>query len=133
MATVGFVIHFSLTLAVEMKQRVIIIAYWALMVLLTAFMLCSLSYSFYESCLIGSLLLPGGIVIKFMLPKILVQPQKTRIRNLLLLMLTALIIEILLIFVGHGILLLLETSSTTIIITVLILRLYRTFWSIRYS
>lgn len=110
MATVGFVIHFSLTLAVEMKQRVIIIAYWALMVLLTAFMLCSLSYSFYESCLIGSLLLPGGIVIKFMLPKILIQPQKTRIRNLLLLMLTALIIEILLIFVGHGILLTLRNE-----------------------
>ena len=88
-----------------MKQRVIIIAYWALMVLLTAFMLCSLSYSFSESCLLGCLLLPGGIVIKFLLPKILLQPRKTRIRNLLLLVLTALIIEILLTFVGHGILL----------------------------
>lgn len=105
MVTVGFVIHFSLTLAVEMKQRVIIIAYWALLVLLTAFMLCSLSYSFSESCLLGCLLLPGGIVIKFMLPKILLQPQKNRIINLLLLVLTALIIEILLTFVGHGILL----------------------------
>lgn len=88
-----------------MKQKVIIIAYWALMVLLTAFMLCSLSYSFRESCLLSCLLLPGGIVIKFMLPKILLQPLKTRIRNLLLLVLTALIIEVLLTFVGHGILL----------------------------
>lgn len=105
MAIVGFVIHFSLTLGSKMKQRVIIIAYWALMVLLTAYMLCSLSYSFSESCLLGCLLLPGGIVIKFMLPKILLQPQKNRIINLLLLVLTALIIEVLLIFVGHGILL----------------------------
>jgi len=88
-----------------MKQKIIITAYWGLMVLLTAVMLCSLSYSFAESCLLGSLLLPGGMVIKFMLPKILLQPQKTRIRNLLLLLLTAIIIEFLLIVAGHGILL----------------------------
>ena len=88
-----------------MKFKVIIIVYWAFMVLLTAIMLCSLSYSFAESCLLGTLLLPGGIVVKFMLPKILLQPQKERIRNLSLLVLTAVVIEVLLIIVGHAILL----------------------------
>ena len=73
------------------------------MILLTALMLCSLSYTFLESCLLASLLLPGGIIIKFMLPKILLEPINTRIRNLVLLLITALIIEILLIFIGHGI------------------------------
>ena len=74
------------------------------MILLTALMLCSLSYTFPESCLLATLLLPGGIVIKFMLPKILLEPMNTRIRNLVLLFITALVIEFLLIFIGHGIL-----------------------------
>ena len=78
-------------------------AYWILMILLTALMLCSLSYTFLESCLLATLLLPGGIIIKFMLPKILLEPMNTRICNLVLLLITALIIEILLIFIGHGI------------------------------
>ena len=87
-----------------MKQKAIILSYWILMILLTALMLCSLSYTFLESCLLATLLLPGGIIIKFMLPKILLQPMNTRIRDLLLLFITALVIEILLIFIGHGIL-----------------------------
>jgi hypothetical protein len=88
-----------------MKQKVIIIAYWTLMILLTALMLCSLDYTFLESCLLATLLLPGGIIIKYMLPKILFEPIKTRIRDLVLLGITALIIEILLILIGHGIIL----------------------------
>ena len=87
-----------------MKQKAIILSYWILMILLTALMLCSLSYTFLESCLLATLLLPGGIIIKYMLPKILLQPMNTRIRDLLLLFITALVIEILLIFIGHGIL-----------------------------
>ena len=87
-----------------MKQKAIILSYWVLMILLTALMLCSLDYSFAQSCLLASMLLPGGIIIKFMLPKILLQPSGTRIRNLVLLGITAVIIEILFIFIGHGIL-----------------------------
>ena len=87
-----------------MKQKAIITAYWILMILLTALMLCSLDYTFMESCLLATLLLPGGIIIKFMLPGILLEPVRNRIRNLVLLIITALIIEILLIFIGHGIL-----------------------------
>ena len=87
-----------------MKQKLLITAYWILMILLTALMLCSLDYTFKESCLLATLLLPGGIVIKYMLPKILLEPMNTRIRNLVLLFITALIIEFLLIFIGHGIL-----------------------------
>ena len=74
------------------------------MVLLTALMLWSLDYTFMESCLLATLLLPGGIVIKFMLPKILLEPMNIRIRNIVLLFITALVIEFLLIFIGHGIL-----------------------------
>ena len=88
-----------------MKQKVIIVAYWTLMILLTAVMLSSLSYTFAESCLLSTLLLPGGIIIKFMLPKIMLEPANKKIRNLILLIITALIIEILLIFIGHGLLL----------------------------
>ena len=87
-----------------MKQKAIITAYWILMVLLTALMLWSLDYTFMESCLLATLLLPGGIVIKFMLPKILLEPMNIRIRNIVLLFITALVIEFLLIFIGHGIL-----------------------------
>lgn len=94
-----------------MKQKAIIAAYWTLMILLTALMLCSLSYTFFESCLLATLLLPGGIIIRFMLPKILLEPTKTKNRNLLLLILTALIVEILLIFIGHGILITIRNES----------------------
>ena len=87
-----------------MKQKAIITLYWILMILLTALMLCSLNYTFPESCLLATLLLPGGIIIKFMLPKILLEPPKSKIRDLALLTLTAVVIEILLIFIGHGIL-----------------------------
>lgn len=87
-----------------MKQKAIILSYWVLMILLTALMLCSLNYSFAQSCLLATMLLPGGIIIKFMLPKILLEPAGTRIRNLVLLGITAVIIEILFIFIGHGIL-----------------------------
>lgn len=87
-----------------MKQKAIILSYWVLMILLTALMLCSLDYSFSQSCLLATMLLPGGIIIKFMLPKILLEPINTRIRNLVLLCITAVIIEILFIFIGHGIL-----------------------------
>ena len=41
-----------------MKQKLIITAYWILMILLTALMLCSLDYTFKESCLLATLLLP---------------------------------------------------------------------------
>ena len=58
-----------------MKQKAIILSYWVLMILLTALMLCSLDYSFAQSCLLATMLLPGGIIIKFMLPKILLQPS----------------------------------------------------------
>ena len=99
----GFQATKNTIFAVTMKQKLILTAYWILMILLTALMLCSLSYTFLESCLLATLLLPGGIIIKFMLPKILLEPINTRIRNLVLLLITALIIEILLIFIGHGI------------------------------
>lgn len=99
----GFQVTKNTIFAETMKQKLIITAYWILMILLTALMLCSLDYTFTESCLLASLLLPGGIIIKFMLPKILLEPTKTRIRNLVLLAMTAVIIEILLIFIGHGI------------------------------
>lgn len=90
--------------AVKMKQKAIITLYWTLMILLTALMLCSLNYTFPESCLLASMLLPGGMVIKFMLPKILLEPAKTKLRDLALLIITAVVIGILLIFIGHGIL-----------------------------
>ena len=101
----GFENGLLLNFASDMKRTAIIISYWCLMVLLTAIMLSSLSYSFSESCLLASLLLPGGIVIKFMLPRILAEPAKTRVRKILLLLLTALVIDVLLVFIGHGILL----------------------------
>ena len=100
----GFQVTKNTIFAETMKQKLIITAYWILMILLTALMLCSLDYTFKESCLLATLLLPGGIIIKFMLPKILLEPMNTRIRSLVLLFITALVIEFLLIFIGHGIL-----------------------------
>lgn len=87
-----------------MKRKVIIYAYWALAVLLTATMLHSLSYTFLESLLLGSLLLPGGMIIKFVFPKLLQQPKKLMITNIIFLALTVIVIEILLIFAGHAVL-----------------------------
>ena len=93
-----------------MKQKAIILSYWVLMILLTALMLCSLDYSFAQSCLLATMLLPGCIIIKFMLPKILLEPTKARIRDLVLLVITGVIIVILFIFIGHGILVFVDSQ-----------------------
>lgn len=79
-------------------------AYWVLVVLMTATMLHSLSYTFLESLMLGTLLLPGGIIIKFELPTILKQPVRQKTSGLILLSLTVIVIGFLLMFAGHAIL-----------------------------
>ena len=88
-----------------MRKRTVMYAYWMLVVLMTATMLHSLSYTFPESLMLGTLLLPGGIIIKFELPAILKQPLRQKTSGLILLSLTVIVIGFLLMFAGHAILL----------------------------
>lgn len=52
------------------KKLFIIISYWIVAVLLISAVLVSLNYEFYDSLFISLMMIPGCIVLKFILPKV---------------------------------------------------------------
>ncbi|MCQ2110240.1 MAG: LytTR family transcriptional regulator [Bacteroidaceae bacterium] len=85
-----------------MKQRLIISAYWTLTVILTATVLSCLYFTFAESLLIGILLLPAGLIVKFTFPRILELPPRRKIADLFLLAVTVCIVACLLLVIGFA-------------------------------
>lgn len=86
----------------NVKQRLIISAYWTLTVILTATVLKCIYFTFAESLLVGILLLPTGLIVKFTFPKILEQPPRRKILDLCLLAVTVCIIACLLFVIGFA-------------------------------
>lgn len=86
----------------KVKQRLIISAYWTLTVILTATVLKCIYFTFAESLLVGILLLPTGLIVKFTFPKILEQPPRRKILDLCLLAVTVCIIACLLFVIGFA-------------------------------
>lgn len=88
-----------------MRQRTVIIAYWTLVVLLTATVLCFLEYpsfSFIESLLLGILLLPAALIIKYTIPSILQQHTIRKAIDICLLTGTVYVIGALLFIIGSA-------------------------------
>lgn len=87
-----------------MKAIAYTLLYWAISIVLVAVLLSSLSYSFAEALFIGTLFLPGALVIKTFLPKLTFIDRRRGIRNAIFLSLSVLIGEFLLILIGHMVL-----------------------------
>jgi len=84
-----------------MKKVAKIIIYWTIVVLLTATMLVSLDMAFSRALFISSLLLPGAIITRFVLPSLLGSANGQSRKNLVFFILGILTLEILLIMVGY--------------------------------
>lgn len=83
------------------RTILITIGYWMAAVMIIALILPSLGYSFALGMLMGSLFLPGTLIVKYLLPKILKEEGKKKIANAVFLFIAVAIIEFLIIVSVH--------------------------------
>lgn len=82
-------------------KKILIISYWAMSILLLAFVLVSLGYRFMESVFIASLFLPGALAVKYLFPKVSYTDRAKGIINTIYITVGIIIVEILLFLVAH--------------------------------
>jgi Response regulator of the LytR/AlgR family len=82
-------------------KKILIISYWAMSILLLAFVLVSLGYRFMESVFIASLFLPGALAVKYLFPKVSYTDRTKGIINTIYITVGIIIVEILLFLVAH--------------------------------
>lgn len=82
-------------------KRLLVISYWIISVLLVAFVLVSLGYSFPEALFVGTLFLPGALAAKFFFPKVCFKKRGAGIKDAVFIVLGILVGEILLLLVAH--------------------------------
>ena len=82
-------------------QRLLVISYWVVSVLLVSLVLTSLGYRFLEAVFVGTMFLPGALAAKYFFPKVDFKERRTAIRNTVYIVLGILIAEVLLFLVAH--------------------------------
>lgn len=82
-------------------QRLLVISYWVVSVLLVSLVLTSLGYRFLEAVLVGTMFLPGALTAKYFFSKVDFKERRTAIRNTVYIVLGILIAEVLLFLVAH--------------------------------
>ena len=82
-------------------QRLLVISYWVVSVLLVSLVLTSLGYRFLEAVFVGTMFLPGALTAKYFFPKVDFKERRTAIRNTVYIVLGILIAEVLLFLVAH--------------------------------
>lgn len=82
-------------------QRLLVISYWVVSVLLVSLVLTSLGYHFLEAVFVGTMFLPGALMAKYFFPKVDFKERRTAIRNTVYIVLGILIAEVLLFLVAH--------------------------------
>lgn len=82
-------------------KKILVISYWIASVILQAVVLVSMGYRFAEAIFISSLLLPGSLASKFIIPKASHNDKATDIKNTFFAILGILTIEFLLINLSH--------------------------------
>lgn len=78
-----------------------IISYWALSILLVAFVLVSFGYRFMEALFIASLFLPGALAVKFVFSKISFKDKTKGILDASYVVLGIIVLEVLLFILAH--------------------------------
>ena len=82
-------------------QRLLVISYWVVSVLLVSLVLTSLGYRFLEAVFVGTMFLPGALAAKYFFPKVDFKDRRTAVRNTVYIVLGILIAEVLLFLVAH--------------------------------
>lgn len=83
------------------KKLFIIISYWIVAVLLISAVLVSLNYEFYDSLFISLMMIPGCIVLKFILPKVSFSDLKKGIIDACFLISAVLVSELMFMLCTH--------------------------------
>lgn len=87
------------------KVLIIILLYWIVALMGTAFVLSSLAYSFGEALFVGMMLLPGSLSMRYFWPKTRSKERRELVRNRVFLVAGVLVGELLLILVANIVLL----------------------------
>ena len=82
-------------------QRLLVISYWVVSVLVVSLVLTSLGYRFLEAVFVGTMFLPGALTAKYFFSKVDFKERRTAIRNTVYIVLGILIAEVLLFLVAH--------------------------------
>lgn len=84
-----------------MKRVLIIVLYWIAAILLTAFLVVSLDYQFWQGMMIGLMFLPCAMALSFFLPKVAKEPAKDRIKHSVFIIFGVMSIALFLLIVTH--------------------------------
>lgn len=84
-----------------MKRLIITILYWIAAVLLISAILVSLRYEFPEALFISVMLVPGCIVLKFVLPKVSFSNFKKGLADIFFISAAVMVTELLFLFCSH--------------------------------
>ena len=84
-----------------MKRILIIGLYWIVAILLTAFIVVSLDYAFWQGVMIGLMFLPCAMALSFFLPKVAKEASPVRIRHSIYVILGILSLALFLMFMVH--------------------------------
>lgn len=83
-------------------RTLLTILYWAVCLVVLAAILSSLGYPFSDSMFVGSMFLPGLLMIKYFLPQISFRPLRQGVLNLVWLATAALVLTFMLLFVVNA-------------------------------
>ena len=84
-----------------MKRILIIGLYWIAAILLTAILVVSLDYTFWQGVMIGIMFLPCALALSFFLPKVAKEPAKDRIKHSIFIILGVMALALFLMIVSH--------------------------------
>ena len=84
-----------------MKRILIIVLYWIVAILLTAFLVVSLDYQFWQGLMIGLMFLPCAMALSFFLPKVAKEPAKDRIKHSIFIIFGVMSLALFLLIVTH--------------------------------
>ena len=84
-----------------MKRILIIVLYWIAAILLTAFLVVSLDYQFWQGLMIGLMFLPCAMALSFFLPKVAKEPAKDRIKHSIFIVLGVMALALFLLILTH--------------------------------
>lgn len=84
-----------------MKRILIILLYWIAAILLTAVLVVSLDYSFWQGVMIGIMFLPCALALSFFLPKVAKETVPDRVKHSIFIVLGVMAFALFLLFIAH--------------------------------
>ena len=82
-------------------NRLLVISYWVVSILLVAIILTGLGYRFVEALFVGTMFLPGALAAKYFFPKVNYKNRRAGVRDTIFIVLGILVGEIFLFLISH--------------------------------